>query len=138
MFKTWGIVASVGVVLVMSGCSAAADVAAVPETPAATSAPVLTAAPATPEQDTFLTATHRIAGLEDVKLADALAVGDDVCAKLDAGADPLTMTPVQNADGEVNEEMVLVSVLTLCTAHNDPVQQAFIERRAAKILAENG
>lgn len=132
MFKTGKLVGfAVVAVLALSGCASAGAAEPVEKVAAEVSAPVLTAEPveATPAEDEFLTAAHRIVGLEDVKMDAALAVGEDVCAKLDAGKDPRTLTPVVDGDEATNEEMVIVSVLTLCTDHNEPVQQIFSERR---------
>lgn len=125
------------VVIALSGCAASGDVAAPAKnaTVSETSAPVLTAAPAPADsvEREFLTAVQRIPGLEDVSLADALAVGNDVCAQLAAGKDPLTMTPVANGAQPDNEDMVMVSALTLCTDQSDAAQQAFIDGRGLAV-----
>jgi len=126
------------VVLALSGCGAA--VASAPGDGARASAPALTAAPTTPAQEEFVTATHRIVGLEDVPAPEALIVGEDVCARLDAGEDPTTMAPVANGTEATNKEMVIVAALTLCKEHDAPVQEAFAapirEAEAARIAEE--
>jgi len=129
--KKLGWVGVLAGVLLLAGCSAPTGDAA-ESAPNETSAPQLTAAPAPAAEEEFLTAAQRIVGLEDVTLEAALPVGEEICAELDAGADPLTMTPIENGTEATNEEMVIVSVLTLCTEHNDATQQKFVDRRVAR------
>ena len=130
------------IVIALSGCAAgvdAGDGAASTAAPVETSAPVLTAAPATTEQEEYLTAVQRLPGFEDVTMAEALPVGEDVCAKVAAGVDPLTLTPVEGGTDMANEDMVMTSVLFLCADQTDTAQQPFVDRRvAAAEAAMNG
>ena len=144
MTKLAHLTAAAMIVLALAGCSSAQvpvkaeRVAAPSATPSATAsptkdaAPVLTAAPPTPAEDEFYTATKRIPGLESVSSKDALEVGRFVCAQLASGVSPLDITAVQNTTQANNDDMIMVSTLTLCTDKNDAVQAAFIaERRKA-------
>jgi hypothetical protein len=134
MLNMGKLVGVVVLVAALSGCSAAA-VESAPSTavaevaPEATSAPVLTAEP-TPVEAEFLTATRRIVGLEDVTLADALPVADYVCGQLDAGVAPLDIAAVKG-NVESNDEMIMVSALTICTDHQAAVQEAVTAKRLA-------
>lgn len=94
--------------------------------PEATEPPVLVAEePANAVEDEFYTATKRIPGLENVTFADALEVGEYVCAQLDAGVSPLDIIAVKNTDPQNNRDMISVSALTLCTEHEPAMQEAF-------------
>lgn len=122
---------------VLAGCAASPELAGVQPlvdapsvTPESTEPPTIAVEePANPAEANFDVAIRRVPGLENVDAADALAVGYDVCEQLAAGISPLDILPVENADQQVNEEVVLVSVLTICTEYNDATQAVFIARR---------
>ena len=131
MVKIRGMVFVLGV-LMLSGCSDAGVEPVVESAPAVESAVEEVAVEALipevvvdPVESEFDTAIRRIPGLENVDQKAALEVGHDVCAQLSAGADPLTLTAVEDTDRSNNWDAILVSTLTLCTDQTDAVEDAF-------------
>ena len=132
MFKTGKLVGVAVAVLVMSGCAAgmASEKSAAPAAVVEpTSAPVLTAEPTSAESE-FLTATQRIAGLENVTLSEALPVAEFVCEQLDSGVAPFDIDAVAGNE-DSSDEMVIVASLTVCTDHQAVVQEATTAKRVA-------
>jgi len=127
--KKLGWVGVLASVMLLAGCAAPGGQASEVAPPVAVDepAPALTAEPveATPAEEEFDTAIRRIPGLENVDQADALAVGEEVCAQLDAGVDPSTITAVEATERINNWDAIAVSALTLCTEHVETVHETF-------------
>lgn len=132
MFKTGKLVGIALVVLVMSGCASAganetARVAAPVEVAASeTPAPVLTADPA-PVNDQLVTAVRRIPGLENVELAAAEAMAEQVCSELDAGTSPLDIVAVDGDSDTNNNDAIRLAAELVCPAQHDAVYQTFAD-----------
>lgn len=129
--KKLGWVGVVAGVLLLAGCSApvgAVDVASAPVASATGEpAPALTAEPVevTPAEAEFDASIRLVPGLENVDQADALTVGEDVCAQLDAGADPVSITAVESSERINNWDAIQVSARSLCPEHAETVKAAF-------------
>ena len=127
-------------VVALTGCATTPQPAAqsksqAAEKPAEKSEPAPTleaAAPKKTDAETlYYESVLRIEGLEETPEEDAMKVGAYICDEMDAGTPPLDIETIPTAGEYANDQIVLIAAITLCTQHEDVVQQLVIDKQGS-------